>query len=604
MKAVPYSNRVGALAGLLVSMLVWPAVALSQVVNCSSAVPGGTYDDVFVTQSCTLTGVTVRGSVLVSDGASVALDGGSIVHGNVIANSGGDVTVNAATVSGLVSLISSGNLSIGAGALIGAVSLEKSGSIAMNGGSVAKIETNESAGVTLDGGAAVHGDVNVKFGGNVTVNIATVSGTVSLAGSGNLSVTRGEVGVVHVDKSGTVTVDGGSVTGIESFASEGVTVSGARVFPGGILLKGAQGALVICGSEIGLNSDLDPGDGLGSGGIAMLDSDGEVHVGRSESCDQTRFRGDLMVSKGTGAVRVVGAFTDNGDLTVIERVGAVDVEDASFGDILIAKAKSGNLTLRNVRTDSDVIIAENEGGVTLESSAIRGDAQFSSNASVTIRSSSFQLEDVIISKTSGPVVVDGNCDLSLTIIENGDVSITNNNVNDAASAGAACTSEFGLIDVDVSKNGNVYLANNTGELLKCSDNASVVPVGNSFSVTQGQCDGISVRPGIVHESALEHLDDDAPASFELAPSRPNPVRGRGVAEIAYSLPRASIVRLDIIDLQGRVIQALANGWRAPGAHRVTWDGRIRDGGFAGAGTYFYRLRAGNQTLSRTMVVMP
>ena len=87
---------------------------------------------------------------------------------------------------------------------------------------------------------------------------------------------------------------------------------------------------------------------------------------------------------------------------------------------------------------------------------------------------------------------DRNCDGRLTVTENANVMLTNNNPTDAAAAGAACSSGFGFSDADVSKNsGGVLIENNTGEGLFCTDNdPAPTGSGNSITFSDGQCAGL------------------------------------------------------------------------------------------------------------------
>ena len=82
--------------------------------------------------------------------------------------------------------------------------------------------------------------------------------------------------------------------------------------------------------------------------------------------------------------------------------------------------------------------------------------------------------------------------------------------------------------------------------------------------------------------------------------RPNPTRGH--ATVTFELTRSSQVGLAIFDVQGRLVRRLATGKHAPGVHHATWDGTGPHGRTA-AGVYFLRLRAGDVTESRRLVVL-
>jgi len=82
--------------------------------------------------------------------------------------------------------------------------------------------------------------------------------------------------------------------------------------------------------------------------------------------------------------------------------------------------------------------------------------------------------------------------------------------------------------------------------------------------------------------------------------RPNPTRGE--VSITFELTRSSEVGLAIFDVQGRLVRRLVAGKHAPGVHQTTWDGAGSHGRVA-AGVYFMRIRAGDVTESRRLVVL-
>jgi hypothetical protein len=94
---------------------------------------------------------------------------------------------------------------------------------------------------------------------------------------------------------------------------------------------------------------------------------------------------------------------------------------------------------------------------------------------------------------------------------------------------------------------------------------------------------------------------DAIKNGLLEPNRPNPVRNQTV--IAYSLPEAGPVQLDIFDVRGRHVRNLVNEIRPEGRHSVVWNGRQASGVALPNGVYFYRLVVGESVESRKIVLM-
>ena len=103
------------------------------------------------------------------------------------------------------------------------------------------------------------------------------------------------------------------------------------------------------------------------------------------------------------------------------------------------------------------------------------------------------------------------------------------------------------------------------------------------------------------EALLAQLPDP-PASLSFSRIAPNPVMGR--ATLTFGLPRDGVVRIDVMDVQGRLVQQLANGVLPAGEHRITWDGHSGAASAAHSGVYFAVLRFGEQTLVRRMIWMP
>ena len=82
------------------------------------------------------------------------------------------------------------------------------------------------------------------------------------------------------------------------------------------------------------------------------------------------------------------------------------------------------------------------------------------------------------------------------------------------------------------------------------------------------------------------VGDGGPAALALARPSPNP--SRGAALLRFSLPQSGSVRLEIVDIAGRVLLR-DEADRAAGEHSLRWDGSGPRGETGGAGLYFVRL---------------
>jgi len=97
------------------------------------------------------------------------------------------------------------------------------------------------------------------------------------------------------------------------------------------------------------------------------------------------------------------------------------------------------------------------------------------------------------------------------------------------------------------------------------------------------------------------VDPGPRLEFALLPARPNP--SFAATTLAFQLPAATRVTLDVLDLQGRLVRRLADRRFEAGRHLVPWDGgRAEDGHRASPGVYFARLRAEDGREQRVKLV--
>lgn len=90
--------------------------------------------------------------------------------------------------------------------------------------------------------------------------------------------------------------------------------------------------------------------------------------------------------------------------------------------------------------------------------------------------------------------------------------------------------------------------------------------------------------------------DGLPAGYHLAQNYPNPFNP--TTTLAYSLPVSSIVSLKVYDILGREIATLVEGMQPAGTHYAIWDASD-----APSGVYYYRLRAGNFSATRNLMLL-
>jgi FlgD Ig-like domain/Beta-propeller repeat len=105
-----------------------------------------------------------------------------------------------------------------------------------------------------------------------------------------------------------------------------------------------------------------------------------------------------------------------------------------------------------------------------------------------------------------------------------------------------------------------------------------------------------------NREAADVTDDSIRTSqLRLAVDGANPFAG--AARVTYSLPEPGSVQLSVIDIGGRVVQALSNEFQPAGTHSVYWDGTNRSGVSAPSGVYYYVLDwNGRQAAERALLL--
>ena len=93
----------------------------------------------------------------------------------------------------------------------------------------------------------------------------------------------------------------------------------------------------------------------------------------------------------------------------------------------------------------------------------------------------------------------------------------------------------------------------------------------------------------------------ATATLYLARNHPNPFVLK--TDVSFRLGREENVSIVVLDVQGRLVKTLAAGVFPAGEHRVSWDGRDANRAEMASGMYFYRIKAGESSETKKMMLM-
>jgi hypothetical protein len=100
---------------------------------------------------------------------------------------------------------------------------------------------------------------------------------------------------------------------------------------------------------------------------------------------------------------------------------------------------------------------------------------------------------------------------------------------------------------------------------------------------------------------IQQSGTEIPLVFELSQNYPNPFNPS--TKINFSLPQATNVSLKIYDITGREIVTLINEKMQPGKYVTDWAGLDRNNQQVSSGVYFYKMIAGNNIVTKRMVLV-
>jgi hypothetical protein len=136
------------------------------------------------------------------------------------------------------------------------------------------------------------------------------------------------------------------------------------------------------------------------------------------------------------------------------------------------------------------------------------------------------------------------------------------------------------------------------DLLKEPDETFFVNLSNPVGATISDSQGIGT---IRNDDVLLAASIDAtPKEFALRRAYPNPLSAR--TTIRFELPQTERVNLTVFDVMGRAVRTLVDGELPSGVHEVSWNTLDRASERVSSGVYWVRLRAGEFTSTRKLLL--
>jgi hypothetical protein len=120
-------------------------------------------------------------------------------------------------------------------------------------------------------------------------------------------------------------------------------------------------------------------------------------------------------------------------------------------------------------------------------------------------------------------------------------------------------------------------------------------------------DSLNLKPYLISEYVNYLLNLQTITSLEeslnelISGTYPNPFHDQ--IQIRYELKEKRNIRLDILDLNGKVIKHLTSGEQQSGIHSIMWNGLNDNGIPVKNGFYFYTLTTNNHSETGKMILM-
>ncbi|RKX21487.1 MAG: T9SS C-terminal target domain-containing protein [Candidatus Zixiibacteriota bacterium] len=127
-----------------------------------------------------------------------------------------------------------------------------------------------------------------------------------------------------------------------------------------------------------------------------------------------------------------------------------------------------------------------------------------------------------------------------------------------------------------------------------------VSSSNSYILTGGVA-AVTLASKFITDVEEIHGTDLLPIEFTLDQNYPNPFNPHTV--IGFALPEPEHVRLDIFNILGQRVRRLIDFDMPPGWHATTWDSRNDEGVSVASGVYLYVLSAGDNSVTRKMLML-
>lgn len=129
----------------------------------------------------------------------------------------------------------------------------------------------------------------------------------------------------------------------------------------------------------------------------------------------------------------------------------------------------------------------------------------------------------------------------------------------------------------------------------------IEPGNYSFWVRGMMSDGTITEPSnVLTYSTVANDSQDTSPLIALHNNYPNPFNPE--TTISFNLDKAEFTTLEVYNIKGQKVKTLINGYQTSGEHNIVWNGKDDSGKAVASGVYLYKMKSGEYSLSKKMIL--
>jgi hypothetical protein len=160
--------------------------------------------------------------------------------------------------------------------------------------------------------------------------------------------------------------------------------------------------------------------------------------------------------------------------------------------------------------------------------------------------------------------------------------------------------------------GNSIVDNDLTNALHLSPDVALSPpnIYTAWVDNRTPGDGFDIFANTIkyRQTGVQEEEATRPVTFDLGQNYPNPFNPTTTISFSLKVQGSTFkgplrTTLTIYNIRGERVKTLVDENRLPGNYKVIWEGKNDAGKKVASGVYFYRLKVGDNSISKRMVLL-